>query len=655
MSKLISRRSFLKGSAALTAGLAGTGLFGQAAIAEEAEIAWDGEYDVVVMGMGFAGCAAAIQAADNGAKVLLTEKAPEGKQGGNSKVSGQYIMSTDNKEEMYKYLHALVSEFPNYDDDLVHAMVDGAYNNFDWLVNTLGADPKVIMQDEPWTASSFVKPVLVTEFDGGRPGYIQKWAEYPDLPGADHMLSILVNGTSFDASYYSLMTENVAKRADHIEVWYNAPGKHLIQDKDGKVIGCKIIKDGKILKIKAKGGVVMAMGGYENNNEMIANYLQRNNAYCWSAAYNDGDGVTMAQEVGAQLWHMSNAAGFNFGYLPKGAKTCVYISTVLKNGILVGPGGTRFMREGGTSRHGRINIGGSWIMTPIPNPTWFICDDAVASTTKLVSSFSEGNKDEIADGTVVSGNTLEELAEKLGIDVDAFVKTVARYNEDYDNGRDADFNRPHDTIVPVKTPPFYALKLGATMFNSQGGARRNQYAQVVDVNNNPIPGLFSAGEFGAMWPDIYNGGGNISEATVFGRIAGENAAKAAKGEFEGAPYVDPDIAEAEAAAAAYAAEQDALAAQGVEEIATTYKDGVYTGAASGFSGQVELTVTIQDGKIADIQYTHTETEAIGGKALPELVDQAIGGKTEWTDAVSGASLTTNAFQQALEAALAQAV
>lgn len=656
MNKKMSRRSFLKGSAAL-AGLAGASMLAQGgALAEsnEQEIAWDGEYDVVVLGMGFAGCAAAIQAADNGAKVLLAEKAPEGFQGGNSKVSGQYIMSTDNKEAMYEYLHALVSEFPNYDDELVHTMVDGAYKNFDWLVNTLGADPKVIMQDEPWTASSFVTPVQVTEFDGGRPGYIQKWAEYPNLPGADHMLSILVNGTSFDASYYNLMLSNVAKRADSIEVWYGTPGKHLIQDKDGKVIGCKIIKDGKVLKIKANGGVVMAMGGFENNNDMIANYLQRNNAYCWSAAYNDGDGVTMAQEVGAQLWHMSNAAGFNFGYLPKGAKTCVYISTVLKNGILVGPTGARFMREGGTSRHGRIDIGGGWIMTPIPNPTWFIVDNDVASTTKLVSSFSEGNAEEIADGTVVSGATLEELAEKLGLDTEIFVKTVNRYNEDYDNGRDADFNRPHDTIVPVRTAPFYALKLGATMFNTQGGARRNKYAQVVDVNNNPIPNLFSAGEFGAMWPDIYNGGGNISEATVFGRIAGENAALNAKGQFEGAPYVDPEIAEAEAVAAAYAAEQEAASAQGVEEVNVSYKDGTYTGSAAGFSGQVELTVTIADGKIADIQYTHTETEAIGGQALPKLVEQAKDGKTQWTDAVSGASLTTNAFQEALEIALSQA-
>lgn len=659
MYKNMTRRNFIKGTAAGAASIAGMSLLGASALAQETKtdtLDWDGEYDVVVLGMGFAGCAASIAAADNGAKVLLAEKAPEGKQGGNSKVSGQYIMSTDDKEEMYRYLTALVSAYPNYDDDLVRTMVEGAYENFDWLVGTLGADPKVIMQDEPWTASSFVTPVLVTAFDNHRPGYIQKWAEYPELPGADHMLSILVNGTSFDASYYTLMLDNVNKRASRIETWYGAAGKHLIQDENGRVVGVKIVKEGKVLKIRALGGVVMATGGFENNMNMIADFLQRNNAYCWSAAYNDGDGVTMAQEAGAQLWHMSNAAGFNFGYLPEGAKTCAYVSTVLKNGILVGPSGARFMCEGAKSRHGRVEIGGSWIMTPIPNPTYFICDSDVIVSTKLVSSFSEGNAVEIANGTIVSGDTLEELAQKLGFNRDTFLGTVGRYNEDYDSGRDADFNRPHDTIVPVKKGPFYALKLGATMFNTQGGPRRNAFAQVVDVNLNPISGLFSAGELGALWPDMYNGGGNISEATVFGRIAGRNAALNAKGEFRGAPVVDVESLEAQEAAAAYAAQLSLAGdnATGVTPADTVYRDGVYTGAAAGYSGQVEVTVTIAQGKIDDIQVTDSETAAIGGQALPTLVEQAKAGKTKWADAVSGASLTTHAFQQALEQALSQA-
>ena len=207
--------------------------------------------------------------------------------------------------------------------------------------------------------------------------------------------------------------------------------------------------------------------------------------------------------------------------------------------------------------------------------------------------------------------------------------------------------------MPVKKGPFYALKLGATMFNTQGGPRRNALAQVVDVNLNPIPGLFSAGELGALWPDMYNGGGNISEATVFGRMAGRNAALSARGEFQGAPIADVQALEARQAAAAYAA-QAALNEADISPTATVYRDGVYTGAAAGYSGQVELTVTISEGTIADIQVTDSETAAIGGQALPELVRQAKAGKTQWADAVSGASLTTHAFQQALEQALSQA-
>lgn len=78
--------------------------------------------------------------------------------------------------------------------------------------------------------------------------------------------------------------------------------------------------------------------------------------------------------------------------------------------------------------------------------------------------------------------------------------------------------------------PYYALKLVPVLLNTQGGPRRNAKAQVVNPSLEPIAGLYSAGELGALWPDNYNGGGNIGECCTFGRLAGRNAAKRAKGE-----------------------------------------------------------------------------------------------------------------------------
>ena len=78
----------------------------------------------------------------------------------------------------------------------------------------------------------------------------------------------------------------------------------------------------------------------------------------------------------------------------------------------------------------------------------------------------------------------------------------------------------------MKEGPFYALEIGPTMLNTQGGAKRNEKAEVLDVNGNPIPHLYSAGEMGALFADMYNGGGNLGECVAFGRIAGANAAAA---------------------------------------------------------------------------------------------------------------------------------
>lgn len=232
------------------------------------------------------------------------------------------------------------------------------------------------------------------------------------------------------------------------------------------------------------------------------------------------------------MWHMSNGAAFMWGYKPEGSQICQWPPVSTTKGIFVGPSGSRYVNEQAESRHGRISIGGTYLIRQTPKPTFNVMDSALAAENKLHSSFSDGNADEIEAGIVLAGDTLAELAEKMGVDAETLEKTVARYNEDYEAGRDADYGRPFDTMAgPISTPPFYALELVACLLNTQGGPKRNQYAQVVDTSDEPIPGLFSAGELGALWPDNYNGGGNIGECCTFGRLAGGNAAKRAKGEF----------------------------------------------------------------------------------------------------------------------------
>jgi len=158
----------------------------------------------------------------------------------------------------------------------------------------------------------------------------------------------------------------------------------------------------------------------------------------------------------------------------------------------------------------------------------------------LKHKWSRDNRVEIEKGWIIKGKTIAELAEKLGLEAAALDETVARWNKDVKNGRDTAFNRPIkssridrpaykelvSTVLSrsIETPPFYGLKLHPCIVNTQGGPVRNARAQVLDAFGQPIPRLYSAGELGSMWGIIYQGGGNIAECMVFGRIAGKNAA-----------------------------------------------------------------------------------------------------------------------------------
>ena len=467
-------------------------------------IDWADEYDVIVAGYGGAGATAAITAADEGAKVLLAEKAPEGQEGGNTKYSGQGIMGTDDADALYKYVQGMRGLFTHtLPDEMIRAFADGAYENRQWLID-LGADPAKLDNFR----------------DTGKPWV---WNEYPELEGSDHCICYLVSGTNFDGAFYYLLQDNVDKRRNNIDIWYDSPAVHLIQDPETKtILGVQINKNGTMVNVRAKNGVVLATGGFENNMEMMANYLQQPYAYVYAAIYNTGDGITMAQEVGARLWHMSNSAGYLWGFLPPDAERCLTVTP--NRGIMVGPNAQRFMNETASNRHGRIDIGGRWVSMPVPLPTWYIMDDAQVSANQIIRSFSEGNKDEIEKGWIIKADTIEELAAACGLNAETLKATIDSWNAACASGADGLYGRPAASMVPVSTGPFYAMKLGPTMYNTQGGPQRNEKAEVLDLSGNPIPHLYSCGELGAMWPDMYNGGGNLAEASVYGRIAGRNAA-----------------------------------------------------------------------------------------------------------------------------------
>ena len=174
-------------------------------------------------------------------------------------------------------------------------------------------------------------------------------------------------------------------------------------------------------------------------------------------------------------------------------------------------------------------------------PSWRVFDETARQVGKVVKSpaWSDDNSEEVDKGWMVQADTIAELAEKMGVDADTLTTTVNKWNSDIEAGEDTLFGRPIENVkntaylaqdndqkssAPLDTPPFYAVKQYPTLLNTQGGPRRNDQAQVLDVFGNPIARLYSAGELGSLWGLIYQGAGNNAESLVFGRIAGANAA-----------------------------------------------------------------------------------------------------------------------------------
>lgn len=327
----------------------------------EATIDWyQDSYDVIVIGFGLAGATSAITSADLGAKVLLTEKAPEGHEGGNSKYAGQVIISPleESHDDFIAYYTALQNNYPDAASaEMIEALFQKACKNEQWLTDRftdIGKEPDL------------------------RPfGTNGSWSEWPELPGAFNATRIFSPGQAFSGCLFYLAEDNVFAdcRKDKIDVWFESPAKHLIQNPLTKeILGVQIEKDGQLVNVRANAGVIMCCGGFQDSVEKMANYLHAPYTTNQGGEYNTGDGIDMVLEVGAQLWHMNNAAGFTWAFEAPGTNrsTGMMGGVSVTNGILVGSNGARFINEAIENRHGKVEIGGRWVTMPTSDKNWVI-------------------------------------------------------------------------------------------------------------------------------------------------------------------------------------------------------------------------------------------------------------------------------------------
>ena len=268
-----TRRQFITSAGVGMAAVAGLGLAGCApqtrpirAMANTGNeeppsptpIAWDGEYDVVVIGFGGAGAVSACYAADAGAKVLI-DKAPQGMEGGNTRFCGQIILNSDDKEAMLAYNKAMAGDF-EIDEELFDVYAEGLTQTKTMLRDFFGVPEENFLD---WKEDSSAQPMIAMFIP-----------EYPELEGGDKLHVLTVSDNVCNSALWKTYRNKVMSMGDNIDVWYMSPATKLFQDPVSRaVIGVEIDKAGETVNIRAKNGVVMTMGGFENNKQMVEDFL----------------------------------------------------------------------------------------------------------------------------------------------------------------------------------------------------------------------------------------------------------------------------------------------------------------------------------------------------------------------------------------------
>ncbi len=447
--------------------------------------------DVVVIGGGGAGFAAAVSAKEAGANVILVEKLAS--VGGNTLISGgEYAApANDNQKEEgiedSKELFAKDVEEAGGNPELIKVLADKATEDAYWLRDDIGVE---------WLDSLM--------FFGGH-------SVKRSLIPAAHTGNELI--------------KNYLKKAEElgIEVLTETDVKEILS-KDGKVCGIKAeTKDGELV-VNAKS-VVVASGGfganadmcYENDKEIDEHVLSTNSPGA------TGDGILMAEKLGADTVDMDKIQLYPVCDVETGKLLYCGDTRLVGGALLVNKEGKRFVEELGTRRE--ISMA---IKAQTDYVGYVLWDETSNEKTGTMKSNPEEAKSLFDRGLMVKADTLEELADHFGIDKDALLETVKTFNENSAKKEDPEFNL-RMLGWQVKDAPFYMMKAAPAVHHTMGGLKINTDAQVLNKDGEWIDGLYAAGEVtGGIHGSNRLGSVAMADITVFGRIAGENAAANAK-------------------------------------------------------------------------------------------------------------------------------
>ena len=454
-------------------------------------------YDVVVIGAGGAGFSAAITARNAGANVVLLEKMPA--VGGNSLISGAEMNAAKN----------WVQPKLGINDDSPELHAEDTFKGGDGK-----GDMKVInvMTHQALDAAKWCRDYLGVRFEDDNLFFFGGHSRKRALIPVGH------TGTEFIAKFQA--------KADElgIPVITNMKAEELIKNKDGRVVGVKATMDGSEYTFNAKGGVVLATGGFGANPEMVKKYNPKidERFKTTDAPGTTGEALYMAERAGAQL--------VNMGYIQT-YPICDPISGAIEliadarfdGAIMLNQEGKRFVEE-----LQRRDVLSEAILNQTGQYCWVLWNDNIGKISNTVKAHANEYEAFTKQGIMTTCDDLKCIADFTKIPFDQLRKTVKRVSDMAGKGNDKDFNH-RAGLMDMQQGKYYVIKAVPSTHHTMGGVRINEKAEALTAEGKVIPGLWAAGEVTGVTHGTNRLGGNAyTDIIVFGRIAGEAAAKAAK-------------------------------------------------------------------------------------------------------------------------------
>jgi succinate dehydrogenase/fumarate reductase flavoprotein subunit len=544
-----TRRSFIRTTGLIAVGVAAAGLSACGAETDSGEQkereawlpeAWADEADILILGFGLAGASAAIAANMQGQSALILEVAPKESRGGNSACCGGGWVNPWDKDLYLEHLKRLC--FNLTPEKYLKDWVEADMGIIDWM-DELEIEHRQTVHNYSHFFTENRPPMDPTT---GKPAMGGVAAS-----GIDQNRALTEDGSpAVGKDLFRMFAERVEAR--EIPVLYETRAIGLVQNPYTKeVVGCKATdKAGNTLYYKGTKAVLLCVGGYENNPTLTDNHvLPGIRLYPSGTTYNVGDGIYMASETGAEIWHMAGIEWVGYGIRVLGDDLSTFSDyRNLNTGFIVNKRGERMYNEDKNLVHTKefpaTYFKGYADDTEALNDFWGIPSYVIFDETRRLAGstgffqyggmglayqrglyeWSENNSKEIASGLIKKGDTIRELAEKAGIFADGLEATFNRFNENATQGLDPDFGRT--VLAPLATPPFYAIEVVPTLINTQGGPKHsNLDGRCLNHNDEVIPRLYACGECGSVYSMLYHGSGNVAEAIMTGKLAAENAAE----------------------------------------------------------------------------------------------------------------------------------